>query len=208
MSQKPSPTPDLSCHAALERQPWLLNGTLEGEERRALLDHLAACEGCQAELEATALVWQTLDQHVPSLALAELGLGAPLSGDPDRESIERHLAHCPSCRRELELIQSDCLVDFPSAARRQRSPAGEQAVRGQEAGRQISYQQHWRQMAVAAGLGAVIASGGWLWSQIETTDNLSDHGEGIEDRVPAEEAEPFGDGFESGSIDSWSSQHS
>ena len=46
-------TTDPTCDRTLLALPWLLNGSLEAEERRAVREHLIACPDCRAELVRT-----------------------------------------------------------------------------------------------------------------------------------------------------------
>jgi hypothetical protein len=49
-------TTDRPCNRTLLALPWLLNGSLEAEERRAVREHLIACPDCRAELARTRAV--------------------------------------------------------------------------------------------------------------------------------------------------------
>jgi len=44
---------DRNCHRTLLALPWLLNGSLEAEERRQVREHLIGCPACRAELQRT-----------------------------------------------------------------------------------------------------------------------------------------------------------
>ena len=189
-----------SCQDTTELLPWLLNGSLEGEERRAVCEHLAGCESCRGELAESSEAWQMFAQHVPSLALAEYAVGMAPSA-PDRERIERHLALCPSCRQELELAMSDRVVDFAAAReareetprRRRAASVGDRVAGG-------------RALAIAASFALLLVSGLTIRSFVGT--------DGTTPREPivAETAEPeaatgaaslFSNGFESGDTAAW-----
>ncbi len=42
-----------ACHRTVLALPWLLNGSLEAEERRQVREHLIGCPACRAELART-----------------------------------------------------------------------------------------------------------------------------------------------------------
>ncbi len=159
----------MSCSDAVELQPWLLNGSLEAAEEEALREHLAGCEGCRTELGATAGAWGLLTQHIPSLALAEYALGVTVDGER-RELYERHLARCPSCRQELEWVTADRVVDFETersirepATREPASPGRRWRKTGRAAVSRIAGDHRW---AIAAGLAAILAIGGGVWTSL------------------------------------------
>ncbi len=137
----------MDCARAAELLPWLLNGTLEAAERDEVALHLEECASCRDELEETELAWLVHAQHVPTPQLVDWALGQPLGAEEARR-VERHLEHCEACREELAL------------ARRVRDVSVRGApIRATGAGR-----SGWRWVALAAGLSAVIAGGGWFWS--------------------------------------------
>lgn len=126
----------MNCDLAAELLPWLLNGTLEAGERRQLIEHLRGCDACRAALADTQVAWELFDWHPPAAALvayagaveaggsgATVGAagagerGAPAaSGDAtaDAGAIEDHLAGCPKCAAELELVQTSRLLADPA----------------------------------------------------------------------------------------------
>ena len=70
------PTTDPNCHRTLLALPWLLNGSLEPEERRAVREHLIACPECRAELARTRellAAFQAERQAAPAAAVAPVG---------------------------------------------------------------------------------------------------------------------------------------
>lgn len=206
----------LNCRNAVELLPWLYNGTLEEGEEGMLRAHLSACESCRLELGKTAEAWRLLTRHIPSLSLAEYSQGLPSSG-LDRERIERHLALCPSCCRELEWAMSESLVDF--AAARAARTASPDHRRDTGSDHRLS---RWRHLAIAAGIAAVLASGGWAWTLLSPPVATSDLGNRASqqqgeistdpalDRQPIEQSPPaaavvlYRDGFESGDMTTWS----
>ncbi|MCP4659632.1 MAG: zf-HC2 domain-containing protein [bacterium] len=166
------------CQDAIELLPWFLNGSLDGDERQALHDHLATCESCRSELEQTTRAWEVFAQHVPSLALAEYAEGLEPS-ELNRERIEQHLARCPSCRQELEWATADRVVDFAAsrddfAASRDDFAAARDdfaAARDARTRRRSSATAHRfaarRWLPIAASIAAVLVSGTLFWNLAE-----------------------------------------
>ncbi len=185
------PRAGITCQLAVELLPWMVNGSLEADERQALEAHLASCGSCRGELEDTVEVWSLLTRHIPSLALAEYARGLE-SADLDRERIERHLAQCPSCRQELEWAAFDAGDDEDELD--EAAPAGTGSSRP------------WRHLAMAASLTAVVATGALLWRSAAPPATVAASGvTSSQDEPPAQNATGlFADGFESGSIGHWS----
>jgi putative zinc finger protein len=137
----------MNCDLAAELLPWLLNGTLEAGERRELIEHLRGCDACRAALADTQVAWDLFDWHPPAAALvayagaAEAGGSASTAPAGDASAgagaIAEHLAGCPKCAAELELVRTSRLLADPAedgriailpapreeAARRQGLPA-------------------------------------------------------------------------------------
>src|SRR5262245_31209404 len=135
----------MTCESAIELLPWLLNGTLDTEERDEVWHHLETCESCRRSLTETRETWSVFAQHLPSQNLVALAWGETPS-----EAVEEHLASCARCAAELELarmsrrLEEENIVVFPAPKPR---PA-----------------PSWtRRLAVAAGLAAVVAASGWIY---------------------------------------------
>jgi len=94
----------VSCDEVTDRLPWLLNGSLEGDEREAVRAHLAACDRCGRELEETRQAMAVFDAHLPSAALVDLAWDRPVAGVP-APLAQRHLESCPQCAEELALLR-------------------------------------------------------------------------------------------------------
>ncbi len=191
----------MTCRDAAELLPWLVNGSLEADERQALEAHLASCESCRGELEETIQAWSLLTRHIPTLALAEYARGLE-PADLDRERIERHLAQCPSCRQELEWATFDG-DEYELGEIAEAGPAI--AARGWGSNRS------WRPLAMAASLTAMVATGALLWRSAAPPATVASNGvtsSAQDDRQPPSRnsaaAGLFADGFESGRIDHWS----
>ncbi len=141
----------MDCEQASERLPWLLNGTLEPEERRQVRAHVAGCEACRRALEETRFAWQVFDEHLPAEALTALAADEEPAGI-DRGFAARHLAECPQCAAELEMVRaSRALLENEGVATLpvQRARPAREGWRG------------WRSAALAAGLAGLVAATGW-----------------------------------------------
>ncbi|HET6344407.1 MAG TPA: zf-HC2 domain-containing protein, partial [Myxococcota bacterium] len=146
----------MTCEQAIERLPWLLNGTLEGEELQEVQHHLETCESCRKALAETRDAWRLFNQHLPSQALVALAYGEVPEG-LDAALAERHVASCPQCAAELELARmSRRLEEANNLALFTPKPA---PVR--DTAREY---RTWRGAALAASLVGLIAIGGWFQS--------------------------------------------
>ena len=150
----------MTCDQAIELLPWLLNGTLEEQERAEVHRHLATCERCRQALAETWEAGHLFSQHLSPAVLIALAWGE----EPPGETAERHLASCPQCAAELELTRTsrrledaDNLTLFPSA----------------RPGRETSGAGRWRAAALAAGLTGLIAFSGWLYTAQTASDLAS-----------------------------------
>src|SRR6185295_3598717 len=166
----------MTCDSAIEFLPWLLNGTLAAGERDELWHHLKTCERCRQALAETREAWSVFAQHLPSADLVGLAWGETPSG-----TVEEHLASCPQCAAELELArmsrrleQEENVAIFPSAKPR---PAAGAAPRS------------WRAVAMAAGLTAAVAAGGWFLEARKASEFSTQ----LAQRTPAVPASPAGD---------------
>ncbi|HYH45809.1 MAG TPA: zf-HC2 domain-containing protein, partial [Thermoanaerobaculia bacterium] len=180
----------MDCEQAIERLPWLLNSTLEPEERRQVRAHVAGCEACRQALDETRLAWQVFDEHLPGEVLT--ALAADEEPGIDRGLAERHLAECPRCAAELEMVRaSRALLENEGVATlpvRRARPASE-GWRG------------WRSAALAAGLAGLVAATGWYNSsrdmrsmaeRLEAPPASSEPSEPSEPAEPAQPASPTG----------------
>lgn len=184
-----------NCRQVPELLPWYLNGSLVEDEARLVESHLAECESCRCELEETVDVWQMVDTHIPSLALAEYAQGL-MPQSMDREAIEQHLAVCSSCREEFEMAmpatdmdhQVAEVVDF-AAAKPERT----------------AFSEGWRRFAVAASITAVATTGAMVWNLAGPDAPVVQPQESMAAKpVPTEEPQSgllFESGFEN--MDGW-----
>lgn len=145
----------MTCDQAIELLPWLLNGTLEAAERHEVLQHLVTCDRCREALAETRKAWSTFDQHISSQDLVALAWGERPSGI-EPALAEAHLASCPQCAAELELVrmsrrleEEDNIAPFPAVKTRGTSAAAPRT---------------WRAAAIAASLTALVAASGWIYT--------------------------------------------
>jgi hypothetical protein len=136
--------------------PWLLNGTLDENERRQALQHLATCATCRRDLADTRLTAEIFDQHLPAEAILALAWNET-PGGIDPAFLEEHLAECPHCAAELELARMSRRLEederiVPLARRAAPAPAP-----GRSTGR-----SGWKAAVLAAGLAGLVAFGGWF----------------------------------------------
>jgi anti-sigma factor RsiW len=149
----------MNCDQAIEILPWLLNDSLQAQEREEVRRHLETCSRCREALAETQGAWRIFGQHLPSEALVALAYGeAPTDLDP--ALAERHLASCPQCAAELEMAtlsrrleEEDKIAVFPGKPRRQPQETG--SYRGWRG---------WRATALAASLAGLVAVSGWVHS--------------------------------------------
>lgn len=164
---------DAACGRVAEALPFLLNDTLDDGERRDVLDHIVACQTCQADLEDTAYAWVSAGSHPPGQVLADYGLGLDLEGFP-RDLLERHLSTCSVCSAALEplLGGSERAVDgeFDALEGHQSVEAASGAVPSESTEtatnpptRDSSKEPAWRQLAAAASFLTVLLSAALLW---------------------------------------------
>ncbi|HZF13369.1 MAG TPA: hypothetical protein VFE33_31645 [Thermoanaerobaculia bacterium] len=101
----------------------------------------------------TRLAWEIYAQHVPSEALVAYAFDERPEGI-DPALVERHLAECPQCAAELEMVRSSRLL----------GEHDEIAVMPQRGapGRRSRPERGWQAATLAAGLTGLIAIGGWV----------------------------------------------
>lgn len=90
----------MNCENMLEYLPFRANGTLSGEKKTQVDAHLAGCDACRRELEATHLAAEIYAAHPSPDELWQLAMGEPVSA-----AITTHTASCASCAEELAMIQ-------------------------------------------------------------------------------------------------------
>ncbi len=150
----------MTCDQAIERLPWYLNGTLEPVELAEVRQHLETCESCRTALAETGQTWavfahQDSSRHLSAQDLVTLAWGETAAG-MDSATAEAHLDSCAECAAQLEMArmsrrleEEENVVPFPAPVAKPRPLAG-------------AAPRSWRAAALAAGLAAVVAAGGWL----------------------------------------------
>lgn len=137
------------CADIAELLPFYLNGTLEPERARRVRDHLAACAVCRREEIDARAARDLFAGHLPVGLLLDYALHEPLPGRSLRV-VESHLAVCGRCSQEVATVRGEhAEPEGVSLERRQEPP---ESLRGM------------RILALAAGLAAVVATAGWIWT--------------------------------------------
>ncbi|HEV3459141.1 MAG TPA: zf-HC2 domain-containing protein [Thermoanaerobaculia bacterium] len=199
----------MDCNQATELLPWLLNDTLEAGERLQVLGHLRSCDSCRAALADTRMAWQIFDWHPEPAALVAYverlggdagnarhvrharheGTAGDLGDEIDPAGVGEHLASCPRCAAELELVRTSRLLADPAAPedigriaimpmrRKGAAEGGEAATPGEAAARRA-----WRRSALAASLVGLLTATGWFASARQAHD--------LERRLGAASASP------------------
>lgn len=155
----------MECTRVSELLPWFANGSLEAEEAESVRRHLDGCEECRRELGDTLAAFELFDQHLPAESLLEIAFDGS-SRTVSRELAERHLDGCAICSEELALVRESRAALEAAAA--EAAPA-EPPERGQPARVErfpaaVADAGPWRRLALAASVGAMVATGGWIWS--------------------------------------------
>lgn len=151
----------MKCETLNELLPWYLNGSLTPDERAGVDEHLAGCERCRRELEATRQAARIYLAHPSAEALVDHAYGRPSAG-LSSELIDEHVAACVTCAEELALIRqsrTDLEAEETPSAEPATSP-GAKVLPGPW--QRVST---WRWASIAAGLGFTVAMSGLLVSQ-------------------------------------------
>jgi anti-sigma factor RsiW len=154
----------MNCDQAIELLPWLLNGTLGEDERREVREHLSSCASCRQALTDTRGAWEIFDQHIPPAVLVAYASESERPEGFDPAALEDHLATCPECAAELELVRmSRALVEEDAVALLTPRPP----LPGRQPGIAVPARRpaaRWRTAALAAGLIGAVSLGGWYKS--------------------------------------------
>lgn len=153
-----------NCEDARGMIPWLLNGSLEEGERHQVLQHLAGCDVCRQDVEDTRLAAAIFDRHLPTATILALAWGETPSGI-EPAVLQEHLAECPACAAELELVRMSRRLEEDEEERivplaRRTPPAPIRSWHG------------WKAAALAAGLAGTVAFAGWFQTagRVETLE--------------------------------------
>jgi hypothetical protein len=165
----------MQCEQAVGLLPWLLNGSLEPDERRALEKHLGGCAACRKELEQTRRAAAVYGAHLPSAEIGALAWERPLS-EVDPEIARRHLESCEGCAEGLRLARESRALEEGTGA-----PASAPwAARPRAA---------WRSplLATAACL-ALVSAGAWILASRRATSLVEAELRSVSDQLAAAEA--------------------
>jgi anti-sigma factor RsiW len=172
----------MNCDQTTELLPWWLNGSLGEEERHRVRGHLDGCAACRQALSDTRQAWEIFAQHLPAEALVALAAGEEPAGF-DRAVVADHLAACPECAAELELVRtSRGLTEDDAVAllapRTRTAPARSRRTANAAA-----------TVALAAGLACILVAGGW-YNSARHARSLAARLDAATPRPPAEPS-PF-----------------
>lgn len=177
----------MNCNDAIERLPWLLNGTLDPEERRQVMEHVTGCPACKAAFADTREAWSLFAQHIPVTDLIAYAAGEPPAGI-DRELLEEHLASCPQCAADLELVRTsrglaedDGVALFAPRSQPAARPAAQPAT--------AARLRRWRSSALAASLAGLAFLGLWIHSVGQMGTLRSQYATEQQARMQAERSE-------------------
>ncbi len=148
------------CAVVEERLPWLLNGTLDPEERADMLQHVRNCSSCRGALSASHETGMAADTHLPIDTLLDLADGLTLGSD-DQRLAAAHLDACDQCAEELRALSAGFVL--PRVV--QRPESGPAAL--------------WRSLALAAALAAVLFGLGWWQASSARRDDVFSAGRPI-----------------------------
>jgi len=155
----------MNTKEAIERLPWLVNGSLEPVEAAEVRQQLAESEECRKEFVELAQAAELFGSRIPAEVLLDYVSGrdvAPFESDV----IERFLDASPGSREEWRMASESWNGLETAAAPMQAQPESSGDVlpfrRRAEAGERSA--RTWRAAAIAASLVAVLGVAGW-WSE-------------------------------------------
>lgn len=176
----------MKCETVNELLPWYLNGSLSPDERapgeRTLVrEHLADCESCRRELEATRQAARIYLAHPSAETLVDRAYGRPIVGF-SVDLIDEHVASCSNCAEELALIRqsrSHLEAEESAATPAESAPAQITRTHTTQEGAKVlpgpwNRVSTWRWASLAAGLGFTVAMSGLLVSQQRATALLAE----------------------------------
>jgi hypothetical protein len=143
----------LNHEEVVERLPWLLNATLEGEELARVERHLETCAACRAERLRTEEAGRLFGLHPDAAELAGIAFGAEPEGPA-----ALHLEVCAECREALALARAAAALEGEPDAPAAPPP------RARRTGRLAA--------AIAAGLAAVALT--WAVTATRQADRLEE----------------------------------
>ncbi|MBN2275524.1 MAG: zf-HC2 domain-containing protein, partial [Bacteroidales bacterium] len=91
----------------LDLLPWYVTGSLPAEENAMVEKHLAACESCSKEVEKMKWLteaYELAEKHINPVILTVYAENKKELSKPVIQQIKNHLAICPECQKELEIL--------------------------------------------------------------------------------------------------------
>ncbi len=147
--------------------PWLLNDSLEPEERLAVVAQLREHPDLREELSETLAALELFGQHLSTETLVDFVFDLPRD---DRARIEEHLAACRDCADHAELVRASRSFEDRDVPPNRDSHSKEESNPKDDCGGELlsfskpTVPAYWRVATVAASLVAVLSLVGWLSS--------------------------------------------
>ena len=91
----------------LDLLPWYVTGSLPADEHTLVEKHLAECETCSQEAEKMqwlAEAYQRTGKHINPVILTVYAENKKELSKPVIQQVKNHLAICPECQKELEIL--------------------------------------------------------------------------------------------------------
>jgi len=161
----------MDTREAIQKLPWLVNGSLDAAEAAAVREQLSNSDECRAELAELAEAGRLFGRRLPVDTLLDFVAERDVS-PYDRETIERFLRVSPAGSEEWRMTteswnaleRADRDTEGSSDSENDNVlPFRRRAERSERAART------WRSAAIAASLLAVLGVGGW-WGALRGVD--------------------------------------
>lgn len=153
----------MNTREAIEKLPWLVNGSLDATEAAAVREQLAGSDECRAELAELAEAGQLFGARIPVETLLDYVAGRDVAPF-DRQTVERYIQVSPVGSEEWRMAtESWNGVQNPDVEQRGAPDADNVLPFRRRAERSERAARSWRSAAIAASILAVLGVGGW-WS--------------------------------------------
>ncbi|MBN1415671.1 MAG: zf-HC2 domain-containing protein [Bacteroidales bacterium] len=91
----------------LDLLPWYVTGSLPADKNAMVEKHLAECETCSKEVEKMKWLteaYELTEKHINPVILTIYAENNKELSKPIIQQIKNHLAVCPECQKELEIL--------------------------------------------------------------------------------------------------------